>query len=424
VVTEAQRAQPNTHLVTQIKAHRDWPPVVVGSVYQTGLNLMRDLLRRGVRTVGIDFDPEHQGFQSAYGESLLCPNPDTDPAAWVAFMIDLAYRLGAKPVIIPAADIFVSALGRHTDALREHYIFSLDSIAVQAALATKEQQYALAREHNLPIPRSQYIQSRSDMERFASDARFPCLIKPRHEREWSALPEGNKLRGQKLVTAETADDLLADYALTEPYRPEVMAQEIIAGGDDAKFCYLSVYAKGSRRIGHCVVHEFRAHPMLFGSGSMVEPVIDEEIASLCDTFLRNIGYVGICEIEVKRDTRDGMVRLIEANPRFSVTADSAVYAGVDIGWLHYLDLIGEVTESVRATRFGFRHIVLWRDLPVLSKYVASGTLTWGDILRSYRGPLEFFDFDWNDLGPTRKQLGSFLRYRLGLVLSRSGIKRP
>jgi len=408
--------------VTPKEAHHDWPPVVIGSVYQTGLNLMRDLLRRGVRAVGIDFDPAHQGFQSVYGESYLCPNPDSEPDKWVKFMIELAGRLGAKPLIIPAADIFVSALGRHSDALCEHFTFSLESVAVQAALASKEQQYALATMHGLPIPRTEYIQSTEDLSRFIAHARFPCLIKPRHEREWSFLPEGNKLRGEKVVTAETSDEMRANYALAEPYRAEAVAQEIIAGGDDAKYCYLSVYGKGSRRLGHCVVHELRAYPMLFGSGSIVEPVVDEEIASLCDTFLRGIGYVGICEIEVKRDTRDGVVRMIEANPRFSVTADSALYAGVDIGWLHYLDLIGEKSDNVQATRFGFRHIVLWRDLPVLSKYVATGSLTWKDILDSYRGPLEFFDFDWSDLGPTKRQLGIFLSYRLGLIWERLRLK--
>ena len=404
--------------LTPLQAHRDWPPVVVGSVYQTGLNLMRDLVRRGVRTVGIDYDATHQGFQSVYGQSCLCPNPDTDPEAWVAFMIDLAERLGSKPVIIPAADIFVTALGRHAEELSEHYNFSLRSIAVQAALATKEQQYALAEEHGLPIPRSVYIRSRFDMEQFAASARFPCLIKPRHEREWAGLPKGNKLRGQKLVTVDNAQELLDNYALTERYRPEVMAQEIIAGGDDAKFCYLSVYGSGSRRLGHCVVHELRAYPMLFGSGSIVEPILEEEVASICDAFLRGIGYVGICEIEVKRDTRDGVVRMIEANPRFSVTADCGLYAGVDIGWLHYLDLIGQTTRDIQTTRVGFRHVVLWRDLPGLSRYVSSGTLRWSDIVSSYRGPLEFFDFDWNDLGPTSKQLGAFLRYRLSRVMTK------
>jgi len=410
--------------VTPLRAQSDWPPVVVASVFQTGLNLMRDLLRRGVRTVGVDCHGDHEGFRSSYGKSYLCPNPDTHPEAWVAFMIDLAKQLGAKPVIIPAADIFVSALGKHVEALRDHYIFSLDSIAVQAALATKEQQYALAAQHGLPIPRTAYIQSRADLENFASEARFPCLIKPRHQREWDALPEGNPLRGLKLTTADTPEQLLADYSHTESLRPEVVAQEIIAGGDDAKYCYLSVYGAGSRRLGHTVVHELRAHPILFGSGSMVEPVIDPEIATLCDNFLRGVGYVGICEIEVKRDTRDGVVRLIEANPRYSVTADASGYAGVDIGWLHYLDLIGQPVDPVEATHFGFRHIALRRDIPTLQRYVERGLLTWDQIRDSYRGELAFFDFDRHDWGPTVTTLKGCARVAAGTLLRAIGLMRP
>jgi predicted ATP-grasp superfamily ATP-dependent carboligase len=338
-------------------------------------------------------------------------------------MIDLARKLGTKPVIIPAADIFVSALGKHVDALKEHYIFSLESIAVQAALATKEQQYALAAQHGLPIPRTAYIQSRADLEDFVSAARFPCLIKPRHQREWDALPEGNPLRGLKLITAESAEELLARYAYTEALRPEVVAQEIIAGGDDAKYCYLSVYGTGGRRLGHTVVHELRAHPVLFGSGSMVEPVVDEEIATLCDNFLRGIGYVGICEIEVKRDTRDGVVRLIEANPRYSVTADASVYAGVDIGWLHYLDLIGQPVEPMEATHLGYRHVVLRRDIPALPRYVERGLLTWGEIRRSYGGKLAYFDFDRKDWRPTAATLKGCARVAAGTALRSIGLMR-
>jgi len=299
----------------------------------------------------------------------------------------------------------------------------LDSIAVQAALATKEQQYALAERFDLPIPRTSYIQSRSDLERFAAEARFPCLIKPRHQREWDALPQGNRLRGRKLITADSAAELLDAYTLTEALRPEVVAQEIIAGGDDAKYCYLSVYGNGSRRLGHCVVHELRAHPILFGSGSIVEPVIDPEIASLCDKFLKGVGYVGICEIEVKRDTRDGIVRLIEANPRYSVTADASVYTGVDIGWLHYLDLIGQNIDPVEPTRLGFRHIVLRRDIPALPRYVERGILTWNDIFKTYQGSLEFFDFDPHDIRPTVATLMGCFRAVVGTVLRAVGLRR-
>ena len=410
------------------RAGPDWPPVVVASVFQTGLNLMRDLLRHGVRVVGVDCHPGHEGFRSRYGTSQLCPNPDTDPEDWVAYMIGLAGSLGAKPVFIAAADQFVSALAAHAHELKEFYLFSLDTVVVQGQLATKEQQYALAMAHGLPIPRTAYVQSRAELEQWAAGARFPCLLKPRQQREWESLPLGNALRGRKLVTASDAETLLTKYALAEPYRPEVVAQEIIDGGDDTKFCYLSVYGAGSRgvggrRLGYCVVQEFRAYPIGFGSGSLVSPVVDEEIATLCDNFLRGIGYAGICEIEVKRDSRDGIVRLIEANPRFSGTGDAALYAGVDIGWLHYLDLIGKNPEPVEPSRFGFTHVTLRRDIPSFEHYLNRRLLTWRDIFRSYRGRLEFFDFDLYDPLPTAGTLVGCLRVLVGMTLRNLGLRR-
>ena len=252
---------------------------------------------------------------------------------------------------------------------------------------------------------------------------FPASSSPATQREWEALPEGNPLRALKLITAENPAEMLAHYALTEHFRPEVMAQEIVAGGDDTKFCYLSVYGTGSRRLGHCVVREFRAYPLFFGSGSLVEPVLDDEIDTLCDRFLRALGYVGICEIEVKRDARDGVVRLIEANPRFSGTGDSALYAGIEIGWLHYLDLIGQEPEPMDATRSGFRHVTLRRDIPSLPHYVARGILTWADIRRSYRGPLEFFDFDRRDPRPTLQTLRGCARIFAGIFLRTLRLRR-
>ncbi|HEY1255110.1 MAG TPA: hypothetical protein VGF01_10050, partial [Terracidiphilus sp.] len=66
------------------------PPAVVASVFQTGLNLMRDLEQKGVRAVGIDCNPDNPGFRSIYGCSFLCPNPDQEPEKWLAFMLSLS----------------------------------------------------------------------------------------------------------------------------------------------------------------------------------------------------------------------------------------------------------------------------------------------------------------------------------------------
>ena len=405
------------------KAEKDWPPAVVADVFQTGVNLMRDLGRHGVRVVGVDSNPSREGFRSVYGKSYLCPDPDTHPAEWVAFMQSLARQLGAKPVIIPAADVFVSALGKHAAELRDFYAFDECGARLQAALGTKEHQYGLAHQHGFPCPRSEFVGSENALRRFAATACFPCLLKPRQQREWETLPEGNPLRGRKLVTAETTEELIDHYAMAQRWRPEAVVQEIIAGPDSAKYCYLSAYGRDGSRLGHCVVQEFRAYPVLFGSASIVEPVEDPEIEQACDRFLRAIHYVGVCEIEVKRDVRDGGVRLVEVNPRVSGTGDCAIYTGVEVGWLHYLDLVGVRVPEVRPSRFGFRHITLRREVPSAVKYLEKGMITWGELMRSYRYPMEFYDFDVRDWRNTAATVGFCARTLSGGLMRRLGLKR-
>ena len=392
-----------------------WPPVVVGCVHQTGLNLMRNFVRKGVRAVGIDYVRDHEGFRSIYGESRVCPNPDEDPGGWLDFMRALARSLNARPVFISAADVFVSALGRHAADLREAFIFS-ETAKLHADLCTKERQYALAELHGFPCPRTAYIRNEADLGAFTAVARFPCVLKPRHQREWEALPQGNPLRGLKLISAQTAEQLADHYRHTLPHQPDAIVQEFIPGPDDAKYCYLSVYASDGSRIGSSVVREFRAFPVSFGSASVVAPVVDDEIEDLCDRFLRSLRYTGICEIEVKRDARDRSVKLIEVNPRFSGTGDAAIYAGVDVGWLHYLDLLGYKLPPVKATRLNFRHITFRRDFPAIPPSLAAGLVTWGGLFRSYRPPLEFYDFDLRDWRVTASTMKAACRALVGGTL--------
>jgi D-aspartate ligase len=373
------------------------PPAVIASTFQTGLNLLRDLEQRGVRVVGVDFRPENPGFRSIYGRAFLCPNPDTEPDAWVAYMRSLSKAMGERPVLIAAADVFILAIGRHASELSKYFLFSEEGVVLQAKVCSKETQYTIAAQHALPSPGAAFVRTREELEAFARTARFPVLLKPRQQREWmTVLPEGHPFRYQKTVSSQSVDELLANYGKVSAMVPEAVAQEEIVGPDSAKYCYLSVYSKNGQRLGACVIQELRAYPLTYGSATMVQPAVDEEIDRVCDEFLRSVGMKGLCEIELKRDTRDGQLRLIEVNPRFSITGDVSKYMGVETGYLHYLDLIGETPEPQSPSTFDFRHVVMTADFAAFPNYLAEGELGWGEWLESYRGTVKYFDFDPRD----------------------------
>jgi predicted ATP-grasp superfamily ATP-dependent carboligase len=401
------------------RAEPDWPPALVAGAYQTGVVLMRNLARRGVKVSCIDCDSNRPAFHTVYGKAYLCPNPDEEPAAWVDFMVRLGAQFHRRPVLISSSDRYVSAVADHVPALKERFIFAGASAVVQGLLATKRRQYELADRHGLPTPRTQVVGSTAELKEFAAAARFPCLLKPIHFRDWHRFPKGHPLAFEKIAVGASPAELERVYEMAAQANPQAVVQEIIEGPDTAKLVYLSCYAQDRRRLGSCMFREVRTDPIFFGSASVVEPVSDPATDAICDRFLRSIDYAGLCEIELKRDSRDGSVKIIEANPRYSVTSDAAPYAGVDLGWLHYLDLIGHPVRPVLPEAREFRHIVLYRDANTFRSYLRAGLLTWREFFASYCGRVFFFDLDLRDWSVTARNLWAVFKLLIRPYLRRA-----
>lgn len=394
-MAELTRTHPLLPDGSQVEAGPDWPPAVIAGAYQTGVLGVRSLVRRNVRSRLFDCDSHMPGFKSRYGPAVLCPDPDVDLEAWLCFMLRLAAEHDQRAVLIASADKYVTAIAMHSDTLQRHYIIS-PGVALHAALAEKQTQYQLAIQHGMPMPRTSIVSSLAEVEAFGREARFPCLIKPTHFREWQKFESGHPLLNTKVRVVESTSDLCASYQLAAHVTRQLVLQEVIQGDDSCKLVYLSCYDSSRQRIANAMFRPLRCEPMGFGPAAVMEPACDPEVDAICDTFLRRIGYSGICEIEMKRDTRDGKVKLIEANPRLSGSGDAAPYSGVDICWLHYLDLIGRPVRPVSPDGNSFRHVVLRSDARAIPQYLSAHAITWRDVWNSYRGPLAFYDIDWRD----------------------------
>lgn len=373
----------------------DWPPAVIAGAFQTGVLGVRSLKRRGVKTLIFDCDSAMSGFRSVYGPARLCPNPDGEPRQWVEFMKGLAHELGRKAVLIPSSDQFVTAIADYSEVLQDYFLLS-PGIKIQGLLAQKQTQYRLAMEHGMPMPLTGMVDSLEELRVFSHKLTYPCLIKPWHFREWEKFPVDHRLSHQKIALASSVQELIANYELAKPITPSVIVQDIIQGPDTAKRVYLSCYDRTGKRIANAMFRELRCVPLGFGPASVSEPFPDVEADAVCDSFLKKIRYIGICEIEVKRDSRDGQVKLIEANPRLSGGGDAATYAGVDLCWIHYLEMIGRQVEPISPTGKHFRHVVLRAEATAIPEYMRAGLLSWRQLCSSYKPPLKFFDFDLRD----------------------------
>ena len=164
----------------------------------------------------------------------------------MGFMISLARKMGGKPVLIPSADQFVSAIASHADTLAKHYVLS-PGVALQGLLATKQTQYALAAEHGMPLPRTKLIHSEEDVRGFAAEARFPCLLKPTALSGVAGFPRRPPALSREGRHCPDAESLLDAWRLAAAVNSNAIAQEIIEGPDTAKRVYVACYDRGGRR---------------------------------------------------------------------------------------------------------------------------------------------------------------------------------
>ncbi|MEJ2619927.1 MAG: hypothetical protein P8163_06590 [Candidatus Thiodiazotropha sp.] len=371
------------------------PPGVIAGASQTGVLGVRSLHRRGIRALCFDCNDQLPGFKSVYGPARLCPNPDTDPLGWVNFMQDLAQELAQKAVLIPSSDRYVTAFFQHREILEKHF-HVCSGIELQASFAEKQTQYELALQHRMPMPVTGMINNLQELTDFSKNLTYPCILKPWHFREWEQFPKGHPLFCKKIVIVNSEQELILNYNLASEANPRLIVQDIIHGSDTDKRVYLACYDRNSNRIANAMFRELRCAPIGYGPASVCEPVVDPEADKVCNDFLTRAGYVGICEIEVKRDIKDGKIKLIEANPRLSGSGDAAPYAGVDLCYIHYLDMIGQKVDPVHPNSKHFYHIVLRAEGRAIPAYMKAGLLSWKNLVKSYKPPLAFYDFDIRD----------------------------
>jgi predicted ATP-grasp superfamily ATP-dependent carboligase len=117
-------------------------------------------------------------------------------------------------------------------------------------------------------------------------------------------------------------------------------------------------------------------------------------------FFQGAGLRGIANVEFKRDSRDGTLRLIECNARLTAANEQVRLAGLDIALLAYSRATGTQPPELRSYKTG---VPLWHpieDFRAMLKYRARGELTVGSWLRSLRRRQRFPLFRLDDPLPT------------------------
>ncbi len=317
-------------------------------------------------------------------------------------------------VVLPCADDGVELIARRRATLLAlgYVPFEADD-DVMLAMLSKARTYELAREIGVPAPDTASVATVAELQDVAARFSYPCALKPVH----AHLFQRRSKSGIKAIVVHTPAELQDAFAHTLSMGVEMLVTEIIPGDDDQLFGYHAYMDGDGEPLFEVTKRKLRQYPTKFGVGCYHVTGWDPEVAALGRTFLQRIGARGLANVEFKRDARDGGLKLIECNHRFTATNEQIRLAGVDLGLFTYNRLLGRPCPPVGSFRAGVR---LWypaQDGRALRDLHRSGELSIGRGLGSllHRQHLPMFRFD--DPGPSIALAAGRVRRRVARRLA-------
>ena len=306
-------------------------------MHHGGLGVIRSLGRMGVPVYAVQEGPWAPAASSRYlhGRCFWQPSPaDVDRVR--AGLMRLAGHIGRPAVLLATDDAGAIFLAEHGADLRPYFLFPDPAPGLPRKLAGKFSLHDACRELGVPCPHAAVPASLAAARGFAAAAGYPLIAKL--ATPWSK-GQGRRLRSTSILAGRA--DLDAVYAACAGAGTGLMLQEFIPGGAGHDWFFHGYCDSGSVcRPAFTGVKE-RSYPTHAGLTSLGRSVSNDPLRGEVTALLRRLGYRGILDLDLRLDSRDGMYKLLDFNPRLG--AQFRVFrtaAGVDVATAAYLDLTG------------------------------------------------------------------------------------
>jgi len=371
-------------------------PVVVLSGFTPGLGVIRSLGMMGVPITVIYHEKKEVGYSSKFvSEKLKAPNPQSQEEAYIEYLMECGRRY-AGCLLIPASDETIAAVSRHKKSLEEYYVVACTEWAITEKFIDKRLTYEIAAQHGIPAPRSSFPHSEEDVANYASEALFPCLVKPSQSHRYHTELQ------KKMTVVQNLDQMLSAYREAKSKDLDVILQEYIPGETEMGANYNS-YNWDGQTLVEFTAHKIRNAPPDTGSPCVLISKEIEEVLEPGRRILRALGFYGYACTEFKKDPRDGVYKLMEVNGRHNLSTLLSVRCGLNFPWIQYQHLMKGVLPKQLPYETGIYWIDISRDIGYRLLNLTKEHYTLTQLVDPYIKPHVFATFDSQDPKPALKK---------------------
>ncbi|MFF1588567.1 ATP-grasp domain-containing protein [Streptomyces sp. NPDC058286] len=359
------------------EADRDVPGLIVKfgdyPLHHGGVGAIRSLGRLGVPMYAITEDRYTPAASSRYLRRAF-PWRTTgaeEPERLVEGMLRIARRIGRPTVLIPTDEEAAVLIAEHQEELADggKFLFPRVERDLPRRLASKQGLHELCVEHGVASPAAAFPESYADIEEFAASARFPVVAKNREAFTRRKQPAVNGTT--RIATPEGLLELARDWG----EQPGVILQEYLPREQAEDWIVHAYFDADSTPLALFTGVKVRSWPPHAGMTANAYVVDNAELADLAARFIKQIGFTGVIDLDLRFDRRDGQYKLLDFNPRMG--AQFRLFegeSGIDVVRAMHLDLTGRAVPEGEQ-RAGHRYVVENIDLPALIAYRRSGYTT-------------------------------------------------
>ena len=261
-------------------------PVIVLGLCKHGLYLTRNFARHGIPVLAMESNLAQSSAHTRYGHKLVCA--DLYGAPLIELLQELRPWVPASTPIFPTNDRMVEFLLSHYRELSDHYRLPFPDGDLLRRLVSKPELCQLATAAGLNVPRSFAISGLESLQQARSQMRFPVVVKP-------ALP----MMSFKSRRCDDFETLAAQVEASARINEPLIVQEWI-DGDDRTILFGAYYIS---RNGACLAsysgRKLMSYPPLTGHAAATESYDLGKLLQEGASFLKSLGYWGLCSIEYK-----------------------------------------------------------------------------------------------------------------------------
>ncbi|SHK55634.1 Predicted ATP-dependent carboligase, ATP-grasp superfamily [Pseudonocardia thermophila] len=386
------------------------PPAILLGGDTNALSIARSLGAAGVRvyTIGVAPFVERSKWVTPLPVPRQGRNGRRPEDIWAEWLLGPEAEHLAGSVVMATSDVGITAIAHHRPALLGRYRLDVSDVDAQLAMLDKLATYEAARAGGVPTPLFWRVDSAEDLQKWRDELVYPLIVKPLLSHEYKEkFPGVTKFR-----LVHDWEELQHGYRELADAGLAVMLVEKIPGGDELLCSYTTYIDETGTPTFDYTKRMVRRNPPNEGLGCYHVTDDVPEVKELSLQLIKHTGLRGLAVIEFVRDLRDGRLKLIECNARFSAALPLTVASGLDLPLHVYLRILGERHELPHTYPYGKRLLYPIDDFRSFLALRRAGKLTFGQWVRSLMHPQTFPV--WSPRDPMPAFARGFQRARSGL----------